>query len=75
MRKYSKSDQDPHQTDRDAEAMAEFAKTKSQHFEVGSFVINQHERAEVIERGPGYIIVRYADGTVEGLRPFALSWE
>lgn len=76
MRKYSKSDQDPHQTDRDREAMAEFAKTTSQHFAVGTFVIRNHERAEVIGRpGNGFMLVQYADGTTEILRPYALQWE
>lgn len=76
MRKYSKKDQDPHQTDRDREAMAEFAKTTSQHFLVGTFVRNNGELAEVVARpGNGWMLVRYADDTTEILRPLALQWE
>lgn len=76
LRKYSKSDQDPNQVHSDAAALAAMRTKKSQHFAVGTWVVIQNQRAEVVSRpGNGFMLVRYEDQTTEILRPHALAHE
>lgn len=49
---------------------------KSNHFEVGTYVVINNRRAEVVDRpGQGMMKVRYDDATVGYVRPFALQHE
>ena len=46
--KISKSNQDPHQTDSDREALKKLLSKKSQHFSVGSHVLANNVRGEIV---------------------------
>lgn len=77
--KLSKSDQDPHQTDRDAEALANMP--KSQHFAKGTFIVYNNVRAEILAveswttwpRSETLLRVAWDDGTVSLIKPIALN--
>lgn len=76
MRKYSKSDQDPNQVHEDAAALEAMSAKKSQHFAVGTWVVCQNRRAEVVSRpGNGFMLVKWEDQTTDILRPNALAHE
>jgi hypothetical protein len=75
MIKISKSDTlDKEQEQRDKDFFDN--QRVSSHFTVGSFVVlPQNQRAEVIDRTGDLMGVRYADGSIEILRPYCLQWE
>lgn len=79
--KISKKDQSPYQIDEDRRALEELSKKKCQHFAVGTFVMMNNQRAEILHRnhpiqrrdGAVVLTVRWEDGRLGVIKPFALN--
>ena len=61
---------DKEQEAKDKEWLAN--KKESQHFQVGTWVVYEDRRAEVICNRWGLLVVRYEDQTIQILRPWGI---
>jgi len=75
--KISKSDQDPHQTDRDAEGLAMLWSKRSSHFVPGTDIMLNNRRGRVLGRferdSLNHLAILWEDGTLESITPRALN--
>lgn len=79
MGKISKSDLVLPRAEEDAQRAAQAAKPrpKSQHFEVGTFVVHANVHGEVLERivssDETHLRIKWHDGSMSLIKPFALN--
>lgn len=77
MRKISKKDQDPTQVEQDGAALAVLAGKKSEHFAVGTYVMANNRRGEILESlqlsTGNYLRIAWEDGSITYDKPLALN--
>lgn len=72
--KYSKSNQDPNQVDKDREALSEMDKRTSQHFAVGTDVIYYKHKYTILAYHGPWVVMVGEKGRIALKEPWFMQW-